>query len=424
MRKLLLAGVGMLALGVQAESGGPLADFDEFCRSVAEGYAYFDVKTTQWDKVCSHYRARLTPDADRRTLMRALEGALAELYDDHVQLGSSDAESPRPVPTGASLWAEWHDGRVMVREVRPGSAAEQAGLRAGMEVLAIDGIAVAEAVARHQPRFLRAPDPEAQRWALQTALAGRQNKQPMRLTVKDGETSRTLEYLPGFAKATEPLTATQLEKRFGYIRLHNSLGDNERTVKAFDQALEQLAGSEGLILDLRDTPSGGNSIVARGIMGRLVAGESPYQIHEQVWDERTSGIRRRWVEYVTPRGQRFAAPVVVLVGRWTGSMGEGLAIGLHGARGAAVVGTPMARLRGAIFNFTLEHSKLTVRIPTEKLFHIDGTPRESFIPCPAQAVAPDPALATALAMLQAPRPAQAGAKAGCAGELQPLKAGS
>jgi hypothetical protein len=101
------------------------------------------------------------------------------------------------------------------------------------------------------------------------------------------------------------------------------------------------------VIDLRDTPSGGNSAVARGIMGRLVDKLLPYQRHELVSEFRSTEIRRVWDEYVAPRGSPFLKPIVVLVGRWTGSMGEGLAIGLNATRGAMVLGRPMAHLLGA-----------------------------------------------------------------------------
>jgi carboxyl-terminal processing protease len=70
----------------------------------------------------------------------------------------------------------------------------------------------------------------------------------------------------------------------------------------------------------------------------------------------------------------------VLVGRWTGSMGEGMAIGLHGTRRASVVGTPMAGLRGAVFTGTLPRTGIGFTYPAERLFAVDGTPRERFRP--------------------------------------------
>jgi hypothetical protein len=143
------------------------------------------------------------------------------------------------------------------------------------------------------------------------------------------------------------------------------------------------------VIDLRDTASGGVSSVARGIMGRFVRTPMPYQRHEYVAEFRETGIRRIWVEYVAPRDPLFAGPVVVLAGHWTGSMGEGIAIGLNATRNAPVLGEPMAHLLGALNQLDLPNSKIPVRVPAEKLFHVNGTPREAFVPCRvAEASAP------------------------------------
>ena len=143
-------------------------------------------------------------------------------------------------------------------------------------------------------------------------------------------------------------------------------------------ALEELRDTAGLVLDLRNTPSGGITTVARGILGRFVERETPYQRHELPGEERDTGVRRAWLELVAPRGPfRYDRPVVVLVGRWTASMGEGLAVAFD-AFGAPVIGGRMAGLRGAIEAFILPESGFTIRIPVERLSHVDGTPRERF----------------------------------------------
>ena len=61
-------------------------------------------------------------------------------------------------------------------------------------------------------------------------------------------------------------------------------------------------------------------------------------------------------------------------------MGEGIAIGLNAVRGAPVLGSPMAHLLCALGETVLPHSKIAVRVPVEKLFHVDGTAREAFVP--------------------------------------------
>jgi hypothetical protein len=384
---------------------GMAGDFNLFCRFVADEYAYFDTKKTQWDKTCAEYRPQAEAATDRAGLIPVLELALAELYDAHAHLGTALRSSPRLVPSDAEAWAAFTGADVVIVEVRDDSAAARAGLRPGMRVIAIDDQPVAVAVRERMPRFLREPDPDASSWALQVALAGRQNGEPVRLAVTQDGKAMTIHYVPKLVRPTEVVTARRLDEDLAYIRFNNSLG-SDLTVKAFDRALDQFKDAKGLILDLRDTPSGGNSTVARGIMSRLVTVGGPYQVHELVAEARSSGIRRRWIEYAMPRGVPFTAPVVALVGRWTGSMGEGIAIGIHALRGAPVVGTPMARLLGALGEVKLPASGIVVRIPIEKLFHVDGTPREAFVPCPAQAsaaapAAADPVLQTAIALLQA-----------------------
>ena len=195
----------------------------------------------------------------------------------------------------------------------------------------------------------------------------------------------------------------------GYLKINNSLGDN-RLIARFDSALTALQGTQSLVLDLRETPSGGNTTVARAIMGRFIEKEAPYQRHELPNEEGETGVPRRWLELVAPRGSRYTKPLVVLVGRWTGSMGEGLAIGFDALRRATTVGTEMARLNGAIYSFKLPNSGIGFNFPVERLYHINGQPREAYRPSvfvdlakAAQRPTPehDPVLQAGLAALKA-----------------------
>lgn len=354
------------------------ADFAAFCHFVDKEYAYFDVKKTDWTRACAFYGNEVTSATNRVAYVELLERVLGELYDHHAHLGTNTRKSPRLVPTQTDLVATWLDGRAIITAVRANSPAERAGLRPGFEALAIDDETIATVVTSIEPRFLSLEDPAARKWALQVALAGRRDRDVRRLLARVGANVREFEFVSSNPEPT-PLLSHRTVGTIGYIRIHNSLGE-QGLVQDFDEALFKLLGVRALVIDLRDTPSGGNSAVARGIIGRFVQEMLPYQRHELVSEFRRTGIRRVWDEYVAPRGTPFLQSVVVLVGPWTGSMGEGLAIGLNATRGAPVLGEPMAHLLGALSETALPHSKIIVRVPAEKLSHINGTPREAFIP--------------------------------------------
>lgn len=356
------------------------ADFAAFCQFVEREYAYFDIKKVDWKRACSAYANDVAGASSRDAYIALLERALGELYDHHAHLGTNTRQSARLVPSQSDLVVAWVTGRAIIVAVRADSMAERAGLHPGMQVLAIDGESVDAAVDRIAPRFLTMPDSAARAWALHVALAGRHDRASIRLSVQADGRVRDVQFAPAFPAPASLLTFRRVGG-LGYIRVHNALGQ-QALVAEFDRALAELRGVRALVLDLRDTPNGGNSTVARGIMSRFVEKTMPYQRHEAIAELRSTGIRRVWVEEVAPRGSPFRPPLVVLVGPWTGSMGEGLAIGLNAARGAPVLGQSMARLAGALGQTELPHSRIVVRIPTEKLAHVNGTPREAFIPRP------------------------------------------
>jgi hypothetical protein len=114
-------------------------------------------------------------------------------------------------------------------------------------------------------------------------------------------------------------------------------------------------------------------------MGRFITKTSDYQrIFEP--DAGKQFPKDSWVKTVEPRAPHVAAKLVVLVNHWTGSMGEGMAIGFDAMKRAQIVGTPMARLCGGTDGFELPKTGIPVHLPTYRLYHVDGTPREAFVP--------------------------------------------
>lgn len=358
------------------------ADFDALWHYVADNYAYFDSRLTNWAAVPDLYKSDLERVKTRSELVALLEHVLDELYDAHAQLTVNTPSSPRLVPSGADIWAEWQQGRAIVEEVREGSDAERAGMRAGAEILAVNDVPIAYALRTRTGRSLRRVDDNVRSWALRAVLAGYHNQQRrIRFRFGGSDFNRTVPAADQFVTHEDRLVSRTLPTNVGYVRLQESLGDS-RLIPEFDSALARHEPSAGgLILDLRDTPGGGNTTVAQAILGRFVRIEKPYQKHLLPSEERETGVRRSWLELVTPRGRSaYPQSVVVLVGHWTGSMGEGLAIGFDAVGAATIVGTPMAQLLGATYHFELPQSHIGINIPAEKLFHVNGTSREAFVP--------------------------------------------
>lgn len=354
-------------------------DFDEAWTFVRNTYAYFG-DHVDWKNARDVLRPRAAQVQDRQAFIGLLEELIEHLCDHHAHLGVNTQSSPRLIPSGSDLWAEHRNGVAYISDVRSGSNAERAGLQPEMRIISINDRPTYEAVTRRLPDGLSSENSIVRDWALRTLLAGRHNA-PVSVEVSDGEIDRTVKFEPGgWDRPNEPLSARILESNIGYVRIHDSLG-SEATGSAWDAALDDLNGTKGLILDLRDTPGGGNSDVARALFGRLITGVLPYQRHELPGKDHRGEVRRSWVERVKPRGRSpYDKPIAVLVGRWTASMGEGVAIGLDGMQRAKVFGSAMARLRGATYSRRLTHTKVPVQVPAERLYHLDGTPREAFIP--------------------------------------------
>ncbi len=383
MRVILRIALALIWLVVPGAAGASSTayeeDFAELIEIIGSSYAYLEESGVDLSALAARYREEAANAEDDGAFLRVIKEATDALRDHHVTVRPGADDDRRYVPSSADLWAEWADGEAVVTAVRAGSRAAALGFRPGHRVVSVDGVAIEEAAARE----LRVGDAEttaaARDWALRVRLSGRLDR-PVRVEAVDAEGERIGGvFTPGAGPEEPGVIAERLSRRVGYIRFGDSLGELA-TIAEFDAALEAMRGAGALVIDLRNTPSGGNTTVARGILGRLTATTRPYQRHRLTAEEREFGVVREWVELVAPRGPfTHEGEVVALVGRWTGSMGEGMAIGLD-AMGATVVGGPMARLRGAVYTFTLPRTGVRVNLPSERLFHVDGTPREAFEP--------------------------------------------
>jgi carboxyl-terminal processing protease len=357
------------------------ADAQSIERLINENYGYLDRFPDGKMPSSAVLRAEAAAVDTREELIRYAERALAVLADHHAITGSSLKDSWGLVPSYADLWVERRGGAFVITAVRPGSPAERSGARADDHLVAVKGTPTHVAVAQFWADLGLPVTGERASYAARVLAAGRRSES-RRLTVSTGQAApRTLD-LPNLyqtGRSDRPAVSAVDEGPARLIRFHDSLGNND-SIKAFDAAMATARPGQPIIIDLTDTPGGGNTTVARGVLGWFVTKPTFYQMHSIPAEERHYGVARQWVEQVLPRaGKYHRGPVTVRVGRWTGSMGEGLAIGFD-AIGARVEGDRMAGLLGAIYDYKLEKTGMVIKFPVERLFHVNGTPRDKFVP--------------------------------------------
>ena len=375
LRAPAFAALAFFACAAFAQSAArPYAqDFDQLWRALDQDYAYLE-RPAPWKRAREHWRARAAAATTRAQFVATLEATLAELRDEHITLSEHNADSPRPVPAATDIWAQWVDGAALVTAVRAGSVADVAGMHPGIKVSSVQGVEIGRAV---RDRLGRGSSGARERdWALRSLLAGPwTGVYHVEVQSPSGTKRLELERTEAPHANGVPLLARRIgeDRDLGYIRFKDDLND-AGLVAHFDAALAYLKDTRAMILDLRETQSGGHPEVARAILGRFIEKEAPWKAHAARGQAAVE-------ENAAPRGPfAYKAPLVVLVDRWTAGEGEALAVGLESAAGATLLGTAMAGLRGESREVVLRNTGITVRFPARRSYRVDGTPREAVRP--------------------------------------------
>jgi len=383
-----LGGLLVLSTPIGAQDAQtPPARFDatvawsSFEKLLREQYGYFDRPGIDGDAILSTFAARAKAARSDKEFVDTLQLVSHNFADPHFIVGPFDLDDWAIIPTSSDLFGIYDGAAFRIQEVRVGSDALDKGVLPDMTVLRIDGQAPRVAIEQITGRPFAALSAVQIGFAFNVALAGHRRR-IRTLEVANGRQRRIFALAAASDQAKRikdgPLLSVERQGTLGIIRINNSLGE-QALVEQFSRALATLTDTTTLLIDLRDTPSGGNTSIARGIMGHFVDHDRPYQMHVIPYETRVLGPTRKFVEYVAPYGTRYAGKVYVAGGRWTGSMGEGLMIGFD-AIGATTVGGDLAHLLGALSNKTIDGSAAKIDLGTEQLFTVSGLPRAAYKP--------------------------------------------
>lgn len=356
-------------------------DLNEIVTDISQNYAYLEEKSVDLECIRKYYKKQIRQIKTKEQVVLFFEYLLNEFYDSHLILNTNTDASFR---LHSPVYATIKNGKPIITNFWQTQVENLEKNIIGAEILEINGTDFDKAIEQFPTHCSDKSSEKVREWITNKILSGRYN-QPRLLTLKlkdNNIINFDLDKLK-LKKESNLLTVNKIGD-IGVIRINNSLGLDE-IVNEFDEALDSLLNTKGLIIDLRNTVDGGDSYEARGIMGRFISEPKPYQMHqffEESYNDPESNpkIERRWIEYVVPRANQYKKPLTVLVGRWTGSMGEGLAVGFEGMGRAKIVGSEMERLAGEMNGFSFKHQNFGYRISTAKLYHINGTPREKYIP--------------------------------------------
>jgi carboxyl-terminal processing protease len=366
----------MLIISLQPAQADHQAAVDSVLDQIQRHHAYLTEHNIDMACLNRVYRAtnHLTTGAQ---LMTHLEQLMLEFADNHMHLRANTNDSYRLF--GPLVVSLNRDGHFLLSDYWKTQLIHPKSLPTGARLVSINDRTPQAVIEAFPTRCLDKSRPELQEWIINKSLAGIYS-QPRKVVFSTTDQQHQIDLDQFTTKHHAELLNSEVVQHIGVVRVNNSLGNNQ-LITAFDQTVDQLHHTQGLVLDLRNTIGGGDSYIARAIISRLINQTQAYQQHRFIerYDDQP-GITRSWIEQVDPRGRHYDKPVVVLVNHWTGSMGEGLAIGLQGMGRATVMGTEMAGLLGAVNGFEIAHLSYGFQMPVEQLFHLDGTPREQVRP--------------------------------------------
>jgi len=322
-----------------------LDGFVKLWDTVKNHFVYFDqVSALDWDKVLEEYKPKVKAAQTAAEYYNVLQEMMALLKDGHTDFWSPFFFNPfyRSIPP---LQLRSIEGQTIITTVIKGDPDIQAyGLQPGMEVIAINGKSINEVLKEVMVYISASTSQALELKSYQQLLMGYKGTY-INLTVKDAKGNKRsvklkrkvnfremLCYLGIFCDLVE---SHYLEDKIGYIHIRNFI--TEGVVKEFDQALNKLMETEGLILDLRST-LGGNSRYSFSVAGRLIDEAIP---GFKILINKTGKINESelpMIKTIKPGGKPYFKPVVVLVDAGTVSATEDALVGLHYSRRVVIVG--------------------------------------------------------------------------------------
>jgi carboxyl-terminal processing protease len=323
-----------------------IASYEAIWQTVNEQHYDSTFGGRDWTAIRAKYYDLVKHADDEAAFLAIANRMLSELGLSHYSVFRAEQEGPSTGTVG--LETRLLDGKAVVTSIRDSSPAAKAGLREGYIVAAIDGVPVETILSDSEKKAL----PNTAEWRRQSdrdrsirdRLRGAPGTSVALLFLDESDSPLQTTMLrterPGktiLDKSLPPFFVEFQTKRIagniGYVSFSTFLPPVDEW---FEQAIDDMMGVRGLVLDIRGSP-GGMHKVGESIAARLVQEPTLFSVFRY--------RDRREEVVVRPNGKTYTGPVVVLIDGQNASASERFAACLQSIGRGVVIGE---RSRGAV----------------------------------------------------------------------------
>lgn len=308
--------------------------FDQVWRLIYDNYYDRNFRGVDWRQQRDAFRSRAESAASTDEFYRVLRQMIGKLGDAHTRIYSPDDGFDRYRPAGLSvgLVVRRIEGKPVVTWVEPGSEAAKQGVRQGFIVSDVDGESVEQSLQRLRTEIGESSTSVAAELQSYDRLFYGARNTTVKASFVNGEGQRTsVEMVRRYTEFQRRVITRQLPYKVGYIELTGFGPEIERD---FDQAMQQMQGTQGLILDLRN--NGGGFVTT-------VSQIASYFFHEET---DLGEFITRFGRSTRRRTQKlrtvYREPLIVLVSSRSASGSEIFAAAMQERKRALVIGANSA----------------------------------------------------------------------------------
>jgi carboxyl-terminal processing protease len=227
-------------LPAQSHRSQPQEIYHRAWQLVRDNYYDSTFNHKDWNELEHKYDNQIKTNADAfkyiKVMLEPLNDPYTRFLDPKAFQDENDAIDAKIVGIGINLQQSKDLQKLIVTRTIEDGPAEQAGVRAGDEIVGIDGLSAIGMTPEQAAEHIR-------------GKAG----SPVQITVKRPQVQKTVNIVRQEI-AIHAVTSKVLDNGIGYIQLSTFISNDAS--REFRNALTKVANTDGIIIDLRDNPGG------------------------------------------------------------------------------------------------------------------------------------------------------------------------